>query len=127
MNSLLYITRLNLSNNDLRGVLPEDIANLENVEVLLLSGNAFRGPMPRSISRLARLRDLRVFKDVAATWTSIPKGFNRHIFERIYVVGPSLGLDTVCWEEGVMEAHKPSPNSTSTPSVAKSAGGGRRR
>jgi hypothetical protein len=95
---MIKLKKLNLSNNCLRGVLPENLGTLQNLEVLILSGNDIKGPAPVSISDLDALHDLDLFKPYPARNSVLPRAFKRDIFERVYGLGPELGLDSVCWD-----------------------------
>ena len=53
-----HVTRLDLSDNGLRGPLPREIGDLPHLEVLWLHGNALSGTIPPEIGRLAQVRYL---------------------------------------------------------------------
>ncbi len=110
-NELCTLKKLkycNLSSNHFRGRIPEDIGELISVEKLLLCDNILVGPVPRSIGLLiSHLRDFYVFKPytnsdpmtqrLAPSISIPPRKFNAFAFERVYLFGPSVGIDSVHW------------------------------
>ena len=55
------VIELDLSNNQLSGTIPAEIANLTHLEELSLDGNQLRGPIPPEIGNLANLEDLWLY------------------------------------------------------------------
>ena len=55
------VTRLNLDQNGLRGVLPAALGDLTALELLHLSGNRLSGAIPADLGRLANLKWLALF------------------------------------------------------------------
>jgi Leucine-rich repeat (LRR) protein len=90
---------VNITRIDLHGLLPDTISKLVNLQTLILTGNVLVGPLPRSVSTLTRLKDFDIFSRYPSEACSIPRGFTRSNFERIHIVGPSLGLNTVHWSD----------------------------
>ena len=94
---LIKLQRINLSHNNLRGVLPYHIGELINLETLLLTGNNIIGPVPTSISKLTKLRDFHIFRSYPAEITMPAHAFQKQTFQRIYEFGPSVGVNSVHW------------------------------
>lgn len=59
-NSLGRVIELYLSNNNLKGVLPSEIGNLECLEWLEMDNNLIQSPLPESFRNLSRLRGLHL-------------------------------------------------------------------
>ena len=57
-NSDGYVTLLLLSDNQLRGPIPEAIGNLVNLEQLYLNYNQLTGPIPEAIDNMVSLKHL---------------------------------------------------------------------
>jgi len=54
------ILKLNLNGNNLEGVLPNEIGDLQDIELLLLSGNKISGEMPQELLNLNNLEELNL-------------------------------------------------------------------
>ncbi|KDD73413.1 hypothetical protein H632_c2201p0, partial [Helicosporidium sp. ATCC 50920] len=52
---LSTVTNLNLSNNNISGYVPQQMAALSNVQYISLAGNSFSGPLPSSWSSMHNL------------------------------------------------------------------------
>lgn len=73
--------------------------NLLNLESLILNNNAFKGPMPLSINNIKKLRDFHVFKSYPSEMMNYGQtAFHRQDFDRVYVFGPSVGIDSIHWD-----------------------------
>jgi hypothetical protein len=92
------LKRLNLSHNSIRGVLPHNIGEMTNLETLLLVGNNIVGPVPISLAKLQNLRDFHIFRSYPSQMTMDPTAFNRKTFERVYMFGPSVGINSTHWD-----------------------------
>lgn len=105
------LRHLNLSNNNLSGPLPADIGALEHLETLLVGDTYVTGPIPQSVTQLDRLRDFIVNKPFPSEAMHTPRGFQRERFERLHMVLPSLGLDSLVWDDEVVHGkiHPPPP------------------
>lgn len=116
-----------LSANHFRGRIPEEIGHLQSIEKLLLCDNNIIGPVPKSIGLLgSHLHDFYVFKPychhdaltqrLAPSISIPPRKFNAFRFERVYVFGPSIGIDSVHWnhEELYGETRDPKDDETVT-------------
>lgn len=57
---LTNLRTLNLSNNRLTGEIPSELARLSNLEALLLSNNRLNGQIPHDLARLGSLTELRL-------------------------------------------------------------------
>ena len=55
-----WLTDLNLSYNNLTGILPPELGNLSQLRILNLSGNHLSGSLPRELLRLPQLRRLNI-------------------------------------------------------------------
>jgi subtilisin family serine protease/Leucine-rich repeat (LRR) protein len=60
IGSLSNIQNLNLSNNELQGIIPSEIGNLTTLISLNLGGNQFSGSIPDSIGNLINLTDMNL-------------------------------------------------------------------
>ncbi|KAM3357460.1 receptor-like protein Cf-9 [Capsicum galapagoense] len=58
LNFSSYLTKLQLSGSQLRGILPERVFHLFNLEYLYLSSNSLTGPIPSNVSGLQNLQRL---------------------------------------------------------------------
>ncbi|KAM3217900.1 hypothetical protein P3L10_022429 [Capsicum annuum] len=58
LNFSFYLTKLQLSGAQLRGILPERVFHLSNLEYLYLSSNSLTGPIPSNVSGLQNLQRL---------------------------------------------------------------------
>ena len=96
--ALTKLRRLNLSSNFFRGSLPPDFGNLVNLESLLLIDNEIIGPLPKSFSCLTKLRDFGIIKNHPSEHFRLSRAFKREEFERIFVDGPAMGLNSAVWE-----------------------------
>ncbi|XP_074583379.1 putative LRR receptor-like serine/threonine-protein kinase At2g24230 [Curcuma longa] len=67
------LARLNLSSNNLTGLLPPYIGNFNRMESLDLSGNGFSGEVPAQISALSRLKVLNLSRN--SLESGIPEAF----------------------------------------------------
>ncbi len=54
------VTEIDISNKDLVGVIPDELANLTNLRVLDLHNNQIGGQLPRELSSLSSLEVLRL-------------------------------------------------------------------
>jgi hypothetical protein len=88
-----------MANNLLSDSLPRNLGSLTNLKSLVLTNNYIRGPMPLSVSQLKKLRDFHVFSPYPSESMAVPRGFNKQTFHRIYVDGPRLGMNSVCWDD----------------------------
>lgn len=88
---------LNLANNMIRGLIPDPIGQLGNLEVLLLQGNYIVGPVPLSLQHLKKLKDFHVFRSYPSELTMTPRAFRREPFEKIYIMGPKIGINSMNW------------------------------
>jgi Leucine rich repeat len=93
---------LNLSKNHLSGRLPDELGMLTQLETLVLTDNFLRGPIPFSVSQLTQLRDFSVFKSHPQVEMRVPRGFTKKQFHRIFVEGPIMGVDAICWDDQVV-------------------------
>lgn len=98
IGDLHRLQHLNLSSNQLRGCLPETIGELKQLETLLLHENLFVGPAPLSMKSLKKLRDFTLFKAYPAEFSMPSRAFSRRDFERIFVVGPATGINSMHWD-----------------------------
>ena len=89
---------LNLSNNDLSGVISERVGNLSHLVTFTIGNNLVTGPLPSSLSRLTHLKDFHCFKAYPSNMTVAPRGFSRRRHDLDYGVLPALGMDCVCWD-----------------------------
>ncbi|RYH17661.1 hypothetical protein EON65_28275 [archaeon] len=99
-NELCALTKLqflNLSNNSLRGCLPENIGQLSSLQSLLLHHNNIIGPVPLSIKELQSLRDFFIFRPYPAEFSTPTRKFSKRYFERVYIFGPSAGINSMHW------------------------------
>ncbi len=63
INSLGYVTEINLMENNLKGELPASIGNFTCLEKLLLRSNNISGELPESIGKLVKLTELDVMNN----------------------------------------------------------------
>ncbi|KMT18088.1 hypothetical protein BVRB_2g032780 [Beta vulgaris subsp. vulgaris] len=59
----LNLVELDLSQNELTGIIPEDIGKLQELQVLNLFQNKFHGTLPTSIGLLPSLREFKIFSN----------------------------------------------------------------
>ena len=57
------VTSLNLSNNNLSGMIPGKLGDLSNLTILNLFGNALTGSIPKELGKLSRLTNLGLFRN----------------------------------------------------------------
>ncbi|KAJ8761133.1 hypothetical protein K2173_000812 [Erythroxylum novogranatense] len=84
-----FIDGLGLDNQDLRGLLPNDISRLHNLQSLNLSGNGIHGSIPSSIGTVTTLE----FLDLSHNFFngSIPESLGQLTsLQRLYLNGNSL-------------------------------------
>eukprot|EP00981_Chlorochromonas_danica_P013507 scaffold6421_cov251-Ochromonas_danica.AAC.1 len=101
---------LNLSSNKFRGCIPDRIGQLKNLESLLLHENYLIGPVPLSIKNLVKLRDFYVFKPYPAEFSMPDRKFSRVYFERVHVMGPSMGIDSIHWDFATLYRRNKQPS-----------------
>lgn len=94
LNKLQYC---NISCNNLRGCLPESIGRLTSLQSLLLHHNNIIGPVPLSIRDLQSLRDFFIFRPYPAEFSQPTRKFSKRYFDRVYVFGPSAGINSMHW------------------------------
>lgn len=95
---LTRLEHLNLSSNQLRGCIPDQIGQLKGLESLLLHGNLILGPVPLSIKELSKLRDFYVFRPYPAEFSMPHRAFSKLCFDRVYVMGPAAGINSMHWQ-----------------------------
>lgn len=83
------VTEVRLSSNNIEGVIPSDLANLDFLEVLWLDGNKFAGVIPISIGELSQLRYLYLFDNQLSG--AIPTSFgNLNLLYRLHLSNNGL-------------------------------------
>ena len=61
LNEQGRVTEVDLRENNLAGTIPDELADLTELEGLLLAGNQLQGPIPEAITTLARLKVLSLW------------------------------------------------------------------
>lgn len=107
ISMLTKLRRLNLSSNFFRGSLPEEIGLLTSLETLLIEDNEIIAPLPRSLSKLVNMREYFVVKNYPSEHMNINRGFNKEDFERVFVDGPNMELNSACFEHESMYSDTP--------------------
>ncbi|CAL9056090.1 unnamed protein product [Musa banksii] len=80
------LRNLYLNNNQMSGGLPDQLANLTNLEILYLSYNKMIGPVTPKLVEIPRLTNL--YLDHNAFTGRIPDGFYKHSFlKELYIEG----------------------------------------
>ncbi|MDN3667365.1 leucine-rich repeat domain-containing protein [Algibacter miyuki] len=69
-----HVVSLNLFNNNLTGIIPEDITGLPNLKTLILSTNNLSGSIPESINLLTALESLDISSNMISG--TIPTGIS---------------------------------------------------
>ncbi|XP_021741848.1 receptor-like protein 2 [Chenopodium quinoa] len=88
---------LDISNNDLKGQIPDAIGNLTNLEVLLLRGNHFHGQVPFQLCNLLHLSLLdlssnNLYGPIPSCLSQIPATGGIHESNIIGAIGMDFGL-----------------------------------
>ncbi|XP_076893713.1 putative LRR receptor-like serine/threonine-protein kinase At1g07650 [Bidens hawaiensis] len=81
LTNMTTLTDLSIEGNLFFGILPKEIANLNNLEKLDLSSNNFYGELPVTLSKLTKLTDVRIsdnnfggkIPNFISQWTQIGK------------------------------------------------------
>jgi hypothetical protein len=94
---LSKLEHLNLSYNNISGILPDSFGQLTNLKLCNVKQNLITGPIPSSVSKLKHLNHFQVFVSPGSETMSLPEGFNRRTFERVFCWGHSVGIDVVSW------------------------------
>ena len=117
ITSLYKLRHVNLSNTKLHGPLPPDIGLLSNLETLLVGDTYVTGPIPASVAELTKLRDFIINKPYPSQDCHNKRGFTREKFERLHVSLPSIGVDSLVWDEEFMHGKiaKPPPFDPTNP------------
>ena len=97
--SMSKLQLVNLSNNDIEGIVPEEIGLLKDLISLILKGCRIRAPLPKSFSELKSLRDFTAFENYPAHIMKTARAFTTHGFQRMHVYGPKVGVDNVYFLE----------------------------
>jgi len=102
MFSLVGLCSLNLSHNKLIGKIPYEIGNMRSLESLHLSANQFWGEIPQSLANLFFLEVLNLsFNNFNG---KVPPGTQLQGFDAVsYIGNPDLcgpPLPKICWQDG---------------------------
>ncbi|KAG6484513.1 hypothetical protein ZIOFF_053031 [Zingiber officinale] len=83
------LRNLYLNDNQMTGSLPDQLANMNNLEILYLSNNKMTGPVTRKLVQIPRLTYL--YLDHNAFTGGIPDGLYKHPFlKELYIEGNQL-------------------------------------
>ncbi|CAM9531695.1 unnamed protein product [Scytosiphon promiscuus] len=100
LGKLRALRVLNLAGNRLEGKIPAEFGDLANLAGLELGQNLIVGPIPEELGRLSRLVDLHVLEGCPSYSLQLHRAFSRHAFERVFITGPSLGLNNTNYPRG---------------------------
>ncbi|GFQ03975.1 brassinosteroid insensitive 1-associated receptor kinase 1 [Phtheirospermum japonicum] len=78
--NLTSLEYLNLYNNSLTGNIPEEFGNLTNLVSMIISYNFLNGTFPRALSKLTKLEDLCVSSFYASSYSQLLFWFTCNLF-----------------------------------------------
>eukprot|EP01031_Cornospumella_fuschlensis_P032929 gene32929-39825_t len=94
-NNCTKLERLLLHYNQLQDQILPSIGQLKRLKLLYLQNNRVYGSLPAE--DLQSLRDFFIFRPYPAEFSAPTRKFSKRYFERVYVFGPSAGINSMHW------------------------------